>query len=120
MSVIRDILTFFEIDDNAIRFFVYGGTGAVVYGVSEDKNKTYRRFVALCFVGAAMSSFITPAVIVYFQIVNMKYQIALGFLIGMVSMVLVGKIINYAKKISLKWSNIEVSAKEGEDDDTAV
>lgn len=116
MSVIRDILSFFEIDDNAIRFFVYGGTGAVVYGVSEDKNKTFRRFVALCFVGAVMSSFITPAVVVYFEILNMKYQIALGFLIGMTSMVLVGKIINYARKVSLKWSNIEVGAKEGEQD----
>lgn len=120
MSVIRDILSFFEIDDNAIRFFVYGGTGAVVYGVSEDKNKTFRRFVALCFVGAVMSSFITPAVVIYFGILNMKYQIALGFLIGMTSMVLVGKIINYARKVSLKWSNIEVSAKEGEGDDTAI
>lgn len=120
MSVIRDILSFFEIDDNAIRFFVYGGTGAVVYGISEDKNKTFRRFVALCFVGAVMSSFITPAIVVYFEILNMKYQIALGFLIGMTSMVLVGKIINYARKISLKWSNIEASAKEGEGDDTAI
>ena len=120
MSVIRDILSFFEIDDNAIRFFVYGGTGAVVYGVSEDKNKTFRRFVALCFVGAVMSSFITPAIVVYFEILNMKYQIALGFLIGMTSMVLVGKIINYARKVSLKWSNIEVGAKEGEGDDTAI
>lgn len=116
MSVIRDILTFFEIDDSAIKFFVYGGTGAVVYGISEDKNKTFRRFVALCFVGAVMSAMTTPAIVVYFGIVNMKYQIALGFLVGMTSMILVGKVVRYVKNLSIKGAKISIGAKEGEED----
>lgn len=116
LNAIRAVLNFLEIDDDAIKFFVYGGTGAIVSGIGENKDKTFKRFVAIAFVGATMASFVTPAIVVYYEIENMKYQMLLGFLIGIGSMILVSKIVRWFKGMSVKNTKIEFGAKEGEDD----
>lgn len=116
IALTKDVLAFFQIDDDAIRFFVYGGTGAIVSGITDDKQKTFRRFLAIAFVGAAMASFVTPAIIEYYGIVNIKYQMLLGFLIGVGSMILVSKIIRWFKAMSFKGNKIGFDAKEGEED----
>lgn len=115
IGVLKDVLSFFQIDDDAIRFFVYGGTGAIVSGITDDKHKTFRRFLAIAFVGAAMASFVTPAVIQFYDIKNIKYQMLLGFLIGVGSMILVSKIIRWFKAMTFKNNKIGFDAKEGED-----
>lgn len=117
IGVLKDVLAFFQIDDDAIRFFVYGGTGAIVSGITDDKQKTFRRFLAIAFVGAAMASFVTPAIIEYYDIKNIKYQMLLGFLIGVGSMILVSKIIRWFKAMTFKNSKIGFDAKEGEEND---
>lgn len=117
ISVLKDVLAFFQIDDDAIRFFVYGGTGAIVSGITDDKQKTFRRFLAIAFVGAAMASFVTPAIIEYYDIKNIKYQMLLGFLIGVGSMILVSKIIRWFKAMTFKNNKIGFDAKEGEGND---
>jgi len=116
IALAKDVLAFFQIDDDAIRFFVYGGTGAIVSGITDDKQKTFRRFLAIAFVGAAMASFVTPAIIQFYDIKNIKYQMLLGFLIGVGSMILVSKIIRWFKSMTIKNTKIEFGAKEGEDD----
>lgn len=115
IGVLKDVLSFFQIDDDAIRFFVYGGTGAIVSGITDDKQKTFRRFLAIAFVGATMASFVTPAVIQFYDIKNIKYQMLLGFLIGVGSMILVSKIIRWFKAMTFKNNKIGFDAKEGED-----
>lgn len=116
ISLAKSVCAFFQIDDDAIRFFVYGGAGAIVSGISDNKQKTFRRFLAIAFVGAAMASFGTPAIIEYYEITNIKYQMLLGFLIGVGSMILVSKIIMWFKGMSFKNNKIGFDAKEGEDD----
>lgn len=111
MSLVRWILDFLQIDDDAIRFFVYGGTGAIVTGVADDKRKTFWRFLGIAFVGAAMSSFVAPAVIQYYHISNIKYQMLLGFILGIGSMILVSKIIRWFKVLKTPTN---FDTKEGE------
>jgi len=114
--LIRWLLDFLQIDDDTIRFFVYGGTGAIVTGVADNKKKTFWRFIGIAFVGASMASFVTPAIIVYYEISNIKYQMLLGFLLGIGSMILVSKIIVWFKVLNIK-SPIKIDGKEGEEDE---
>lgn len=118
MAAFKWILDFLQIDDDAIRFFVYGGTGAVVKGVAEEKKKSFIGFLGIAFVGASCAAFFTPSVIQYYHVQNIKYQMCLGFIMGITSMIMVGKIITLAKNTKVKIPNIETSAEEGEKDAT--
>lgn len=114
MSLIRWILDFLHFDDDAIRFFVYGGAGSIVTGVSDDKKKTFWHFLGLAFVGASTSAFFTPSVIEYYHIENLKYQMTLGFTMGIISMILVGKLIRWVKSMRIK-TPFKIEAEEGEE-----
>jgi len=116
---LKDILEFFKIDDDVIRWFVYGGTAGVVTGIADEKRKTMYQFLGMAFVGATVSAFFTPAVIDYWQIENEKYKMVVCFAIGLSSMVLVAKLLRIVRKSKLKVGNIEITEKE-EGDDTDI
>lgn len=110
---VKECLDFLQIDEDTIRFFVYGGTGAIVTGVAEEKKKTMIKFCGLAFVGATMSAFFSPALINYYHIDNIKYQMVIGFIIGIGSMIIVGKLLRAIKAFKMPLIG---GAKEGEDD----
>ena len=114
----KDILEFFRIDDDIIRFFVYGGTGAIVTGIAEksENKKTFLQFVGLAFVGTTVSAFFTPALIDYYAITNIKYQMVISFAIGLSAMILVGKIVRAAKKFTVNIPKVGIVDKEDEED----
>lgn len=116
MNIFKWALDFFYFDDDAIRFFVYGGTGAVVKGVADEKKKSFWGFAGLAFVGATCAAFGTPSIIQYYDIQNIKYQMCLGFVMGITSMITVSKILSFAKLIKVKVPNIELGAKGGDGD----
>lgn len=112
------IVNAFVFSELTIRAIVAGGIASVVIGIVEkdEKKKTFWYYVSTSVVGCAVSVFFAPAIIEYYAITSIRYQMAVAFSVGLCAKVIVSKVIRAVKKLKVNIPNVTISDKEGDED----
>lgn len=112
MGVLNRIVEIFDIDDDAIRSMVSAGMGAIVWGVNDDEKRNMSKFSKAVLTSLFIAFCCGKYIFSKFNITDVGAIMAIGFMIGITSMILIPKVLEMLRRLKIKMPKFFSSVAE--------